>query len=247
MMSVKPFGVFFLIAAFLTITANGDPAQAQTQTPVSTPAQTTATTAPDTAANAALNELKKSIKRCSELQDRGIRMSCYDRLSHSLGFMSAEKIAENEKILGKIGFWDISSKNGVDGVAQTTLRLESSNTIKSSGDTERNVALVIRCTPGKTEVFLDWNRPVVAGLHINKTAIMVTYYLNGSEKINENWEVSADQRALFALDPAAFIRSIMKKQKLTIGFTPYGSYIQNAIFDVTGAEAAVDAIVKSCY
>jgi hypothetical protein len=243
-MSVKPFGFFLLIATFLTITANGHPAQAQTP-PASAPAQTTAITSPDTAA---LKELKGSVKRCSELQDRGIRMSCYDRLAQSLGFLSAEKIAENEKVLGKIGFWDISSKNGIDGVVQTTLRLESSNTVKQlSGDTERHVALVIRCTPGKTEVFLDWKKPVVSGSYVKKATTLVTYFVNGSEKINEDWEVSTDQQALFVLDPAAFIRNIMKKQKLTIGFTSMGSFMQNATFDITGAEAAVDVIVKTCY
>ena len=243
MMSVKPFGFFLLIAAFLTITANSHPAQAQTP-PASAPAQTTAITSPDTAA---LKELKGSIKRCSELQDRGIRMSCYDRLAQSLGFLSAEKIAENEKVLGKIGFWDSSSKKGIDGVVQTTLRLESSNTIKSSGDTERNVALVLLCTPGKTEVFLDWKKSVVSGSYVRKTTTLVTYAVNGSEKVNEDWEISTDQQALFAPDPAAFIRNIMKKQKLTIGFTSAGSFMQNAIFDITGAEAAIDVIVKTCY
>ncbi len=244
MMSVKPFGVFLLSAALLTIAISSHTAQASAPVPAA-PVATTAT--PEPAVNVALDELKDSIKRCSELQDRGIRMSCYDKLSQSLGFLSAEKIAEDQKTLGKIGFWDITSKKNIDGTAQTTLRLESSNTIKSRTGTERNVALVIRCTPGKTEVFLDWKAPVTGSTSANKTTTTVTYYLNGSEKINENWEISSDLYAIFALDPAAFIRNIMKKQKLTIGITPYGSYIQNAIFDVTGADGAIDVIVKTCY
>lgn len=251
MMSAKPFSVFLLSATLLTIAISGHPAQAQTPAPATaTPVATAPTAAArpsDTATNAALDELKESIKRCSELQDRGIRMSCYDKLSQSLGFLSAEKLAEDQKTLGKIGFWDITTKKGVDGVPQTTLRLESSNTIKTRTGTERNVALVIRCTPGKTEAFLDWKAPVTGSTNANKTTTTVTYFLNGSEKISENWEISSDLYAVFAPDPTAFVRNIMKKQKLTMGITPYGSYIQNAIFDVTGAESAVDVIVKSCY
>lgn len=249
MMSVKPFGVFLLIATFLTITANGHKAQAQAPAPATaTPAATAAAAPPsDTATNAALDELKESIKRCAELQDRGIRMSCYDKLSQTLGFLSAERMAEDEKKLGKIGFWDITSKKIIDGTPQTTLRLESSNTIKSRAGTERNVALVIRCTPGKTEAFIDWKSPVVSGIHANRTRTMVTYHLNGSDKINEEWEVSSDQYAIFPLDTAAFIRNILKKQKLTVGITPTGAYLQNAVFDITGAEAAIDVIVKTCY
>lgn len=246
MMSVKPFGVFFLSAALLTITTSNHQAQASAPVPAA-PAAATATTAPDAPLNEALGELKESIKRCAELQDRGIRISCYDKLSQSLGFLSAEKLAEDEKILGKIGFWDITSKKIIDGTLQTTLRLESSNTIKSRAGTERNVALVIRCTPGKTEAFIDWKSPVVSGIHANRTRTMVTYYLNGSEKINEDWEVSSDQYAIFPLDTPAFIRNILKKQKLTVGITPTGGYLQNAVFDITGAEAAVDVIVKTCY
>ena len=192
--------------------------------------------------------LKDQIKRCAIVEDRGIRISCYDNIAKNLGYISADRIKADEETLGKVGFWQMTRKTGDDGVVQTYLRLESSNVLESRSGTERQVVLVIRCVPGKTDVFLDWKAPVATGaLDEKDSKKLLTYFTAPHNKITEDWEISADQYALFSLDSVSFVRNILKKQKLTMQFAPEGSNMQSAHFDIGGVDTGIDTIVKSCY
>ncbi len=107
--------------------------------------------------------------------------------------------------------------------------------------------LVVRCTPGKTESFLDWKAPVATGLNALQEKIAITYFVSGGEKIFADWDISSDKFALFAPDPIVFVRSLLNQKKLTFQFTPGGSFVQTATFDISGVEKAVDVIVQNCY
>jgi|GEM_PF-5544646 len=192
--------------------------------------------------------LKDKIKRCAELQDRSVRMTCYDNTAADLGFISPDRVKNDEAQLQKIGFWQVSEKTGADGVSATYLRIESSNQIEARNGTERQVALVIKCTLGKTDAFLDWKAPVVGGIRASTaTALLVNYYTNNNQRMTENWEISTDKQALFSPDAVAFVRNLMKSTKLTLEFVPEGSAVQAANFDTRGIDEAIDTIVKNCY
>lgn len=238
-------------------------AAAPVPAPTTAPAATVATppVAPATASVAAtvpvpkaedlaleLEALKGKIKRCAELQDRSIRMTCYDNNAADLGYITVDRAKNEAQEIKKIGFWQMSEKTGADGVKTTYMRLESSNMLESPNGTERQVSLVLRCSPGKTDAFLDWKTPVVSGLRAEKEEhVVLTYYTNNGEKVTTDWEISTDKFALFSLDSVQFIKDIMKGTKLTMEFVPHNSAIQSAYFDTTGINVAVDTIVKRCY
>lgn len=189
-----------------------------------------------------------SIKRCAGIDDRAVRISCYDSISESLGYLSPTRFQADEQKLEKFGFWQLSRKARPDGVMQTYLRLESNNKILSRGGTDRHVSLVIRCIPGKTDVFLDWKSMITGNLRAGSAKkAVVTYYSMPETKHTEDWEISTDRYALFSMDSVAFVRNITKQKNLTMELIPEASTVQAVYFDIDGIDAGIDTIVKSCY
>lgn len=252
------FSAFFLSALLCTFAASGVMASAPAPYTTAAPpaaAPTPATpVAPTAAASEAaqlalvLEEMRSRIKRCAELQDRSVRITCYDNLGIDLGFVTPDRLKNEEVSMQKIGFWQMSEKTAADGIKSTYMRVESNNTVASKNGTERQVAFVIKCTPGKTDAFLDWKAPVIEGIKSASSATqLINYYTDGKTKSAENWEISTDKQALFAPDAIAFIRNLMKNNKLTFEFASYGNAVQSAHFDIKGIDAVVDTIVKACY
>ncbi len=199
-------------------------------------------------AEAKLSEVHEKFKRCAGLRELSIRLGCYDEYAIELGYITPDRAKADIVKISEIGVWQVSTKDNGQGTVHTYLRTDSVNTI-AQNNIDRQVSLVIRCLPGKTEAFLDWKGPVVTGgqaIH-NKPTTVVNYSTNNNETFSEEWDVSTDQRALFARDPVAFVRNLMNKQTLSISFIPRGMYAETARFSIDGIEKAVDEIVKACY
>lgn len=259
-MIAKMFRILLLIAFILTSQILSEGARAEaTDNSVTTSEEESEQTQPSAAAKPLTPEekeklivdhlnLKTDIKRCTVIDDRAVRISCYDSISETLGYLSTARFQADEEELEKFGFWQLSRKARSDGVMQTYLRLESSNRIRSRAGTDRLVTLVIRCIPGKTDVFLDWKAPVIDGFAAGRsTKTLLTYYTAPENKQTEDWEISSDKYALFSIDPVSFVRNVSNKKKLTMEFVPQGSKLEAVYFDITGVEAGIEAIVKSCY
>ncbi len=267
-MSLKALPVLLLVFSFSLGASFTDTASAQESTAVTVaaPAETTPETTPGAATAAPVETpvdpaqqeiralkkelltLREDVKRCTLLEERSIRMTCYDRVSAEMGYITAEKLAEEEKKLGEIGFWQLSTKLGSDGVQDTYVRLESSNKVRSKSGLERQVLLVIRCSPGKTDAFLDWKGPIFTGSRSGRVKTLpMTYFFNNEPAFHEEWQISFDRQALFSLDAISFVRSMMNKKKLTLEFSP-GDNAATVHFDIAGIETAVNStILKNCY
>lgn len=242
---LRPLFCIILLAAFFVPPGSIDSVQAQEI--MSSPPGSSKLSEDYRKTLAKLRTLEESLGRCADLKDRGVRMTCYDNVVEGIGFMSAERVSENEKQLGKVGFWQMSKKESMDGTVQTYLRLESSNKVESRDGSERQPVLVVRCTTGKTDVFLDWKALVTPNPRETTQRATVTYYTNLSDQKTEDWEVSTDKFALFAPDSVTFIRLLMNQKKMTMKFVPEGSSVKTVFFDISGIETAINTIVKSCY
>ncbi|QQG36895.1 MAG: hypothetical protein HYS17_03740 [Micavibrio aeruginosavorus] len=195
-----------------------------------------------------LLNLKNDIRRCTLIEERAVRLTCYDHISETLGYIDKDRMKKEKDTLQEIGFWQITRATSTMGEPQTTLRVESSNTIETSGMSARYVNLVIRCTPGKTEGFLDWKAPVTRPTQAEReSGISVNYRYDASGITNEKWEVSTDMHAVFMPDAISFVRNIMNKKRLIIEIIPTNGTVQGVSFDIQGIEKAADEIVKDCY
>lgn len=256
---IKTIRVSMVITSLLASALLNFPVLAE-DVPVTTTAPAVSQAAPASAAenpaqvNAPLAELKESIKRCTKIQESFIRLTCYNSLAATLGFISDEEVKAEEKKLGQTGFWQASEREDSDGNKQTYLRVESTETLKSRSATERRVVLALRCIPGQTDVFLDWKAPLVEKLEVNprrikdgENKIQVIYKIDQEPKITEGWDPSIDKLALFSPDSVSFVRNIMNKKKLVMEITPDGEATQRVRFEIAGIEKAIDTIVKACY
>lgn len=188
------------------------------------------------------------IKRCAAVNEPSIRISCYDDYAIELGYITPSRAKADVEQLKRIGLWQITKTDDGRGTVQTQLRLDSSNKLPSSKGYERNVSLLIRCVPGKTEVVMDWKANVLQGRFMGIQKALVNYNTDGGDKIAEEWETSTDKLALFAPDPIAFSRALMNKKSMSFSFgSANNSTLNIAHFNIEGVETALDEIIKSCY
>lgn len=193
-------------------------------------------------------KLKSDIKRCAGLQDRTVRITCYDDMAGELGYLDADKTKKEQEVLSTIGFWQIEKSTSALGEPRTTLRSESLNTITSISGTERRVHFIIQCTPGKTEAFLDWKTPVTKSIQSTmKNGLDVTYRIDSGDRVGEKWQVSTDRQAIFVPDAIEFVRNMNNKQRLNLEVAPINAPLQGVQFDIKGIEQAAQELAKACY
>ena len=269
-MSPKSFSAFLFIAvlsatSFFYTEARAQDAAATAAAPDPTPAPTPANQATaeqrlGPAAIAAImtenrtlkalaGNLQDDVKRCAKLDELGFRITCADQIARDHGFMTAEKAAAQEKKLGEIGFWQISTQKDPDGLIGTYMRIESSNVLRINGGAERRPVLTISCSPGKTDIILDWKAPVLSRSRLGALrTLSVSYFPNSDAKISEEWQISSDKNALFAPDSVSFVRNILKKKKLTIEVAPNNETVEPVYFDISNVEEVINSVIlKNCY
>lgn len=223
-------------------------ATAQSPATSTAPPATPAPAAEESPAQKQLTEIHKRIKRCAAMQELGIRMSCYDNYAVELGYITPDRAKADIKRLENIGVWQITNTDDGHGLVQTQLRSDSLNKLPTSKGFERNVSIVIRCVPGKTEAMLDWKANLIPGYGGSAQKMLVNYYTESGQKVAEEWDSSLDGLALFAPDAIAFSRTLMHKKSLTFSFGSKSNSTSNtARFNIDGIETALDEIVKNCY
>ena len=104
--------------------------------------------------------------------------------------------------------------------------------------------LVLRCLAGKTDAFVFTE--TAARIEQADENHTVELALDGSSAAVERWPDSADHDALFAPDAEAFARRLAGARTLRFGFTPHNAQPVTATFDLSGAEAVVDAVSRTC-
>lgn len=197
-----------------------------------------------------LINLKHEINRCADFLERSTRLTCYDDISKSLGYMEELRLKKDAELIKKIGFWQISQTVSSFGEKQTHARLESSNLIGTANAAPRHVYLVLTCKPGKTDVFIDWKLPVVPSRKYASeegNLVTVNYRINNSDIIAEIWELSADKYAFFSPDGVDFVRKNMNKKKVLFEITNSLGKSEAFEFDTSGMDQVAQEIIKACY
>jgi hypothetical protein len=119
----------------------------------------------------------------------------------------------------------------------------SENTV---GAWMRNVrpSLVVRCTGGRTEVFVFTQTP--ARIEPGTEDHTVTLGIDDGDETTELWPDSVEHDALFAPDGAALARRLLGARSMRFGFTPHNAAPAVARFHVEGLEGLLRPAAREC-
>jgi hypothetical protein len=104
--------------------------------------------------------------------------------------------------------------------------------------------LVVRCRASVAEVFVFTDSP--ARMEPQDGNHSVRIRLDSNPEVAERWPDSAEHDALFAPDGGAFLRQLVRAQRLEFGFSPHNASPTAASFDVTGLIEHLAAAAKQC-
>jgi hypothetical protein len=123
------------------------------------------------------------------------------------------------------------------------LEVAAENTV---GVWMRNVrpSLVVRCTGGRTEVFVFTQSP--ARIEPGTEDHTVTVAIDDDDVITELWPDSVEHDSLFAPDGAALAKRLLGARSMRFGFTPHNAAPAVARFHVEGLDALLRPSVREC-
>lgn len=107
-------------------------------------------------------------------------------------------------------------KDELTGEEQHLLLIKSENVVRNSIGAEKNVSLIIRCSPSDSDLYIA--TPTYNGLS-------KTVYIRWNEGPIETqyWGRGTRGDAFFSQTPRAFLKKMTENETLVIGWTPYSS------------------------
>jgi hypothetical protein len=104
--------------------------------------------------------------------------------------------------------------------------------------------LVVRCLSRKTEVFVFTE--TAARIESDDENHTVGLAFDDGPQSVERWPDSEEHDALFAPDSPALATRIASAHHLKFTFTPHNAQPATVNFDLTGADAVVASVKKTC-
>lgn len=235
-------------AATATTTATGTPAPAAAPATSAVPPaeQIKALTSQLDSLNSSHKTFLDDLSRCANIPERVMRIQCYDELSTESGFMTRAKKEEQEKIIDKIGFWQVVVSEDKMGEQTMYLKLYANDIIRTGAATEKKPELVLRCYRKNTEVYLDWKSLLTENRAYIKS-IYVTSRFDSENAMQKDWQLSLDKNAAFAPDTINFVRQMKEHGVLTLELTPYNMSSTTLAFTLNNFDKALEILVKRCY
>jgi len=105
----------------------------------------------------------------------------------------------------------------------------------------RDVVLFVRCSNGKTEMFINWG--LLVGFFDEQK---VTYRVDKENAKSTNWVLSTDKHGTFLSNPMPVLRRLYCSNSFVANTTPLNSNPITAIFNTEGADQALADIRKAC-
>jgi hypothetical protein len=192
------------------------------------------------------SDIARKIFECAETEGRVNRLGCFDDLSEELGFISPEVAQLEATVLEVYGFWEVTKKQSEAGEDLIFLKTESVKPVVSNSGLSRRVPLMLKCSRGQTDVYIDWGAKLYPR-SISVTKMMIEYQMDMDTGLQEAWEVSLDQRALFSPNPIAFIKQLQAKNSIVCNIIPEYEQPQTIVFETRGLNEALKILIRDCY
>jgi type VI secretion system protein VasI len=142
--------------------------------------------------------------------------------------------------------WTIErSRSSFDDSPTVELQLEAETRISGWPGRVETPALVLRCREHKTEAYVRTGMtPNVEYDRFNEATVRIRLDHDPATKLIAS--ESTDHEALFLPEPIPLIRSLLKHERLTFGFTPFSSPPAETEFDLRGLTAAIVPLQEAC-
>jgi type VI secretion system protein VasI len=184
-------------------------------------------------ANAAERE---EIAKCAAHKASAERLVCFDSLAKSIGVDKPTTTVTAGK-----GKWLVrSDKSPINDSTNVFLSLNAEQAVRSGYKTV-TPTLIIRCSEGKTNVYITWD------LYLGLESTTMLTRLDKEAAVSKTWAISTDNKAVFVSgSDVAFAKSLMAHQSLLAQITPYGESPVMTTFDVGGLTEAVKPLREAC-
>ncbi len=142
--------------------------------------------------------------------------------------------------------WTVErGRSSFDDSPTVELQLEAESTISGWPNKVETPVLVLRCKEHKTEAYIRTG--MAANVEYGRVdEATVRIRLDRDSARETITSESTDHEALFFREPIGLIRSMLKHEQLTFGFTPFNSSAVQTTFDLRGLDAAVVPLRESC-
>jgi type VI secretion system protein VasI len=136
-------------------------------------------------------------------------------------------------------------RSSFDDSPTVSLTLEAEAPMLGWPDRIETPALVLRCQEHKTEAYIRTGMaPNVEYGRLREAAVRLRLDQEPASRIVAS--ESTDNKALFFAEPISLIRSLLKHERLTFGFTPFNSSAVETAFDLRGLDAAIKPLRDAC-
>ena len=185
---------------------------------------------------AAHASVKEEIAKCAAQNAPAERLSCFDTLAKSLGVDKPETTVKAGK-----GKWVVRTKKSpIDDSINVMLAVRAEREVRS-GYRTATPTLVIRCSEGKTNVYITWSLYLGIG-----TTEMLTR-LDKEAATTDTWDISTDDKAVFVRgSDIGFAKKLMRHHTLLAQITPYSESPVMATFEVGGLSEAIKPLREAC-
>ena len=177
---------------------------------------------------------KKEVALCAAEANTVKRLECYDLLAIRHDQAPKETVTSTTSK----GKW--ITKTNTDPLTDKSVfiaLLEAESGKGSYGDT---VSLLVRCQDNTTEAYINWNT------FLGSEGIRVTSRIDKNPAKTSRWDISTDHKASFMPGAATTLKGFIGATSFVANLTPYSESPITAVFDITGAESALEDISKGC-
>ena len=181
---------------------------------------------------------KPEIAKCAAKSSDVERLSCFDTLAMNLGAVSQ---VTRQEMKGN-GKWRVGSETSpIDDSKNVYLNLTADKPVPGKYSRETYPTLVARCKENETNLFINF------GFFLGSDSTSVTTRLDKEKAKKSTWLISTDHDAIFARSSIAFLKKLLKHDRLLVQLTPYGESPRMTEFDVRGLSSAIKPLREACH
>lgn len=177
---------------------------------------------------------KKEVALCAAEANTVKRLECYDNLAVRHDQAPKETVTS----AASKGKW--ITKTNTDPLTDKSVFLALLGAESGKGTYGDAVSLFVRCQNNTTEAYINWNS------FLGSDGIQVTSRIDKNPAKTSTWDISTDHKASFMPSATATLKSFIGATSFVANLTPYSESPVTAVFDITGAESALEDISKGC-
>ncbi len=192
------------------------------------------------------DRLVESLRKCREIGDDLARLECFDE-----AFIPADEGIDGEgssETESSTGNWTVDAEtHPADGSTTAVAVVPAEGGKRKQG---QSIDLFVSCDDGELSVYIDW------GQYLGSEAPAVTARIDSLPPSRSKWARSEDKQASLFKPPggkkvrqqkiASFVRELMAGHRLAARVIPRGQTAVTAVFDLSGAKAALRTVRRAC-